>query len=284
MISSPKSTSSLRVLADQALPKLWAKYFPEDKLAGDTSSDMIMDRLLGRGMSWWEVFDASEIGTERNLIVDKFVKGPDILDVGCGRGFFTFACAKASRATGLDLMDGGGREGWWNEFVETSNLLGVSGRVSGVRGGATSMPFKAGCFDQVASVHSIRNFGSIEEIRSFFVEARRVLKKGGRLIVAESDFEVAGFQAYKSFYSMRTRLGWELGLPSVSELIGWLGEAGFGDVTEESLATGLRYAPVYFPFDPSSMKAIRADYEDANVLLLNDGEQHPPINILTASC
>lgn len=245
---------------------------------------MMLGILLGRGVSWWEIFDASDVGAERNMIVDRFVaEGSDVLDVGCGRGFFTFACSrKASRVTGLDLMDGGERKGWWNEFASTSNLLEVLNRVSGIRAGASSMPFNAGCFDLVASVHSIRNFGSIEEIKFFFGEARRVLKKDGHLVVVESDTEAAGFQAYKSFYSMRTRLGWELGLPSVSELINWLEEAGFADVSEESLATGLRYAPVYFPFDPASMEAIRTDYDTANELLLKDGEQHPPINVLTA--
>jgi ubiquinone/menaquinone biosynthesis C-methylase UbiE len=275
----------LRILADQALPRLWAKHFPKEKRATGLGKEMMLGRLLENGVSWREVFDGSDIGAERNLIVGRYVaQGSDVLDAGCGRGFFTFACArKASRVTALDLMDGGGRKGWWDDFVNTSRLMEVSGRVSGIRASAAWMPLKGEHFDLVASVHSIRNFGSNVEIKSFFGEAKRVLGEGGRLIVVESDFEVGGFQAYKSFYSMRARLGWELGLPSVSALFDWLEEAGFADVSKESLATGLKYAPVYFPFDPASMKAIRADYDAANELLLGDGERHPPINIITAS-
>lgn len=275
----------MRILADQGLPKLWRKYFPEDLQATDTSKESMLGSLLGKGVSWREIFDASDIGAERNLIADKFVtQGSDILDAGCGRGFFAFACSgKAGRVTGLDLMDGGGRKGWWKEFVGSSRLMEATGQVSGVRAGAGSMPFNAGRFDLVASVHSIRNFGSVEEIKSFFREARRVLRKGGCLIVVESDIESVGFRAYKSFYSMRIRLGWERELPPVSELTDWLEEAGFADASEESLATGLRYAPVYFPFDPASMSMIRRDYDNANEFLLKDGERHPPINILSAS-
>lgn len=275
---SPQGTSGLQILAGQALPKLWAEHFPREKQPADA-----LERLFGKGVSWWEVFAASDIGAERSLIADRFVpREARVLDVGCGRGFFSLACARRTHhVTSLDLMDGGGRVGWWEEFKKTSSVMGLSGQISGVRASATSIPFGGERFDLVASVHSVRNFGSGDEIRSFFGEASKVLKEGGRLLVVESDVSLSG-PAYRTFYSMRIKLGWELRLPSVSELVRWLGEGDFSEVSHESLDTGLRYAPVYLPFDTASMKDMKSEYDAAKKLLLEGGERHPPILIVTA--
>jgi len=241
--------------------------------------------LFEKGVSWWDVFAASDIGSERNLIANRFVaQGSEILDVGCGRGFFSFACAKrASHVIGLDSMDGGGRVGWWDEFKATSRLLGVSDQVAGVKASATAIPSASFRFDVVASVHSIRNFGDISEIRAFFGQASKVLKKEGRLVVVESDLEDSECRAYRAFYSMRAKLGWELKLPSTQDMVGWLHAEGFSKVSRESIEADLKYAPVRFPFDSLSMKAMKEDYEIAVKLLQDDGERHPAIFVLIAT-
>lgn len=260
------------------MPKLWAEHFPQENQPADA-----LQKLFAKGVSWGEVFAASDIGAERSLIADRLVaRDARILDVGCGRGFFSLACAKKTNlVSSLDLMNGRGRIGWWEEFKETLGIMGLSGRISGVRASATSIPFGAGRFDLVASVHSIRNFRSGDEIRSFFGEASNVLKEGGRLLVVESDVSAAG-PAYRAFYSMRIKLGFELTLPSVSEMVRWLRDWNFSEVSQESLDTGLRYAPVYLPFDTASMKDMKSEYDAAKKLLLEGGERHPPIFVLTA--
>ena len=244
-----------------------------------------LDKLLAKGVTWQQVFNASDVGKERNLIANRFVgRDSKVLDVGCGRGYFSFACARRTgRVTSLDPMDGGGREGWWEEFKATSERMGASGRISEVRASASSMPFGEACFDVVASVHSIRNFKSKGEVLSFFREAKRLLKEEGRLVVVESRLGDARFPVYNAFYSMRTRLGWELVLPQTSEMVRWLRSTGFSIVSCESLATDLEYAPVHFPFDPGSMKGMKEEYQAAMILLLQQGERHPPIDIITAS-
>lgn len=269
----------MQILASQALPKLWATRFPNEKLPADG-----LGRLSASGVTWWEVFAASDIGAERSLIADRLsIENAQVLDVGCGRGFFSLACAKKTpHVTSLDLMDGGGRVGWWEELKKTSSVMGVSGKVSGVRASATSLPFAGELFDLIASVHGVRNFESKGDIRSLFQEARRALKEGGRLVVVESDLGAAG-PAYKAFYSMRIELGYELKLPSLSEMIRWLWDVGFSEVSQESMETGLKYAPVYLPFDSAMMKDMKRDYDSAEKLLTEGSEQHPPIFILTAT-
>jgi len=235
------------------------------------------------GATWWDIFVASDIGAERHLIADRLVpRGVDVLDVGCGRGYFSFACAKVAHVTSIDLMDGEKRTGWWNEFKATSELLGIPRLVSGLRASATSFPFAKGQFDLVASVHSIRNFGSKEEIRSFFREAKRVLCKGGQLVVVESDIERAG-PLYSAFYAMRTKLKWELRFPPIPELVSWLRSEGFSKTVHESFETSLEYAPVYFRFNSKSMKNIRRDYAAAMKLLARSREHSPPVFVLIAT-
>jgi ubiquinone/menaquinone biosynthesis C-methylase UbiE len=250
---------------------------------GKRTSDAFA-RLFATGKRWWDVFAAADIGAERLLIANKFTtEGDEVLDVGCGRGFFSFACAKkANSVIALDSMDGGGRTGWWDEFRKTSELIGVSRSIHPVRGSATSIPFARGHFDLVASVHSIRNFRSTGEIRSFFHEAKRVVRRGGHLVVLESDLKAAG-PAYRAFYSMRTKLGWELMLPSVPQMVRWMRIEGFSKVSQESLKPRLEYAPVYFPYDPVSMGDIRREYAVATKLNSASGESSPPVFFLTAT-
>jgi ubiquinone/menaquinone biosynthesis C-methylase UbiE len=297
---SADTTTGLLLLASQALPKLCARYHLKTNLTSDIYipplsdkqlKDMGAERLkiLSRlfkqeRITWWDIFESSEIGAERETIVSRFVPSNSIvLDVGCGRGYFSFACTKkASKVVSLDIMDGGLRKGWWGEFLRTSKLLKVDGRVLGARASATDLPFRKGFFDVVASVHAIRNFQNTAELRIFLGEAFGVLKKGGQMILVESDMGTENYPAYTEFYRLRARIGWELELPARAELTGWLKKTGFTRISEQILDTGLRYAPVYFPFDAELMKGMEKQYRDAVRLLEAEGERHPPISVVTA--
>ena len=103
--------------------------------------------------------------------------GDKVLDVACGTGVLTCAIAQRVGAggsvTGLDLNPG---------------MLAVAERkapaVDWRKGSAESLPFGDEIFDIVASQFGLMLFGSPE---SALQEMNRVLKQGGRLLVAVFD-------------------------------------------------------------------------------------------------
>jgi len=295
-----RMTTGLYLMASQALPMLCTKYYSKSEFTSDIYSptysakqtkelekrriSTLSELFEENKISWWDVYDASDIGKERGIVASRCItRDSSVLDVGCGRGFFSFACARrAKHVVALDLMNGKGRSGWWAEFAETSRLLGVGETVSGTRGGATHLPFSEGSFDTVTAVHAIRNFDNLEEIKLFLGEARKVLRKGGRVVLVESDLGVGDCRAYRAFYDLRIRVGWESKLPSAEETIEFLRANGFSKIRQQVLDSRLKYAPVYFPFD-RSLKGFEKQYKSAKRLLVEEGEKHPPVLITTAS-
>ncbi len=293
-------TTGLYLLASQSLPSLTSQFhlnedFPQgiyDPRLSDPQTKALENRrmrvlgeLIGKGrIGWWDVFDLSDIGKERNKLARLLIRpSSKVLDVGCGRGFFSFACSRiASTVTCVDPMNGLGRKGWWEEFSETASLLSVE-NTRGIRADGSSLPLRGDSFDAVSSIHAIRNFRSRSEIQSFFKEAFRVLKPNGRAVIVESELNTNSCRAYKMFYSLRTQLKWELRLPKSDEIARWLVESGFRRVSSETHDWGLRYAPVYFPYDKSTLKGRKHEWELARELIISKGESHPPIRAFSAT-
>lgn len=97
------------------------------------------------GFSWWDVYKHSDIGKERLEIAKEMglEKSDSVLDVGCGRGYFSIAAAMfAKSVVGVDLMNGYGRHGWWRNFEVALHELNLNDRVSGVKSNAIQTPFK----------------------------------------------------------------------------------------------------------------------------------------------
>jgi len=66
-----------------------------------------------------------------------------VLDVGCGRGYFTIAATKCSRRViGLDAMNGMSRRGWWKNFRESLYELKLIRKIQGLKAHAQSIPLK----------------------------------------------------------------------------------------------------------------------------------------------
>lgn len=120
--------------------------------------------------------------------VAQYVVLPDSgkgLDIGCGSGALTIACAKnnpKAQMTGLDR--------WGKEYASFSQSLcmsnakieGVSDRTEFVQGDACKLPFSNESFDVVTSNYCYHNI-PVKNRQDILLESFRVLKKGGFFVI-----------------------------------------------------------------------------------------------------
>jgi SAM-dependent methyltransferase len=134
--------------------------------------------LRGKFVVWAELLDSLALrGDER------------VLDLGCGRGAVLLLAAKrltTGKAVGVDL---------WNKADQSGNAPdttlhnaaaeGVADRVEVHTADMTSLPFADGTFDVVVSNVAVHNVPTRAGRDGAIDEAVRVLKPGGRLLVAD---------------------------------------------------------------------------------------------------
>lgn len=112
-----------------------------------------------------------------------------VLDVGCGRGLILVGAAlqlTTGRAVGIDI--------WQTEDVtgnsaaaplENARLEGVADKVRVETCDMRSMPFADGAFDVVVSRAAVHNLYRREEREAAIREIARVLRPGGRAVIAD---------------------------------------------------------------------------------------------------
>jgi cyclopropane fatty-acyl-phospholipid synthase-like methyltransferase len=105
--------------------------------------------------------------------------GASVLDLGSGLGgpARLLAAERGCDVTGVDLSD---------EFVAVAaaltSLAGLDEHVGFQTGDVTALPFADRCFDHAITIHVAMN---IADRASFYAEARRVLRPGGRLAILD---------------------------------------------------------------------------------------------------
>ena len=112
-----------------------------------------------------------------------------VLDVGCGHGLMLIGAAKrvpSGRAVGIDI---------WSQEDQKSNSVaatlenarreGVAGRIEVVNADMRKIPFPDNSFDVVLSSFAVHNLYDRAQREQALREIARVLKSGGRLVIAD---------------------------------------------------------------------------------------------------
>ena len=134
--------------------------------------------LRGKFVVWQELLDGLTLrGDER------------VLDIGCGRGAVLLAVAKRlpnGKAVGIDIWRKADQSGNSIEATRRNAMAeGVADRIELHTADMTTMPFEDASFDLVVSSLAIHNVKGKENRRKAIAEAIRVLRPGGRLLIAD---------------------------------------------------------------------------------------------------
>jgi arsenite methyltransferase len=132
----------------------------------------------GKFAVWADLLDRLELkGDER------------LLDIGCGRGAVLLMAAQLlprGRAVGVDVWSTRDRSGNAEQVTrQNAALEGVAERVELHTADMRQLPFADGSFDVVVSSLAIHNVPGAGERAKALREAARVLKQGGKLMIAD---------------------------------------------------------------------------------------------------
>ena len=112
-----------------------------------------------------------------------------ILDLGCGRGAVLLMAAQhltTGRAVGVDLWRSVDQSGNSLEATRRNAIAeGVADRVELHTGDMTALPFEENSFDVVVSSLAVHNISGSAGREKAISEAVRVLRPGGRLMIAD---------------------------------------------------------------------------------------------------
>jgi len=135
--------------------------------------------LRGKFVVWAREVDALDLtGAEQ------------VLDLGCGRGAVLLTVARrltTGQAIGLDVWQAKDQSG--NTEAATrrnADVEGLSDRIDLVTGDMRALPFDDASFDLVVSNLAVHNIPGADDRRTAVTEALRVLRPGGRLLLADA--------------------------------------------------------------------------------------------------
>ncbi|MCE9619185.1 MAG: class I SAM-dependent methyltransferase [Planctomycetes bacterium] len=154
----------------------------------------------GKFAVWAELLDRLELNGDERL-----------LDIGCGRGAVLLMAAQRlprGQAVGVDIWSKMDQSGNADQVTRRNAVLeGVSDRVELRTADMRTLPFDDGSFDVVVSSLAIHNVPGSDGRAQALREAARVLKPGGKLMIADirmrsrayaSELEACGLEISES--------------------------------------------------------------------------------------
>lgn len=168
------------------------------------ASSFLYTTKRGKFVEWDRILDGFHLRGDEN-----------VLDMGCGRGAVLVAVAQrlsTGRVTGVDIWSTKDQSGNARGVtLLNASLEGVSDRVQIETGDMRALPFPDAAFDLIVSSLAIHNISSNADRRRAIFEGYRVLKPGGRMVIADiratADYEKVLRELGASDVKRR-RLGW----------------------------------------------------------------------------
>ena len=158
----------------------------------------------GKFVEWARILDRLQLRGDEQVI-----------DMGCGRGTVLTAVARrltTGRVTGIDIWSTSDQSGNAKDVAaRNASLEGVADRVEIETGDMRALPFTDASFDLVVSSLAIHNIRKDADRRQAVAEGFRVLKPGGRMVLADIRATATYEDALRTLGASnieRRRLGW----------------------------------------------------------------------------
>ena len=172
--------------------------------------------FLGNAISFFYTTRRGKFLEWERILNGLHMRGDEmVLDMGCGRGAVLTAVARrltTGRVTGVDIWSTTDQSGNAKEAaLRNAELEGVSDRVHVETADMRMLPCPDASFDLVVSSMAIHNIRSNADRRRAISEAFRLLKPGGRLVIADirnTRVYADALRALGAAEIQRRRLGW----------------------------------------------------------------------------
>ncbi|WP_036437488.1 class I SAM-dependent methyltransferase [Mycobacterium sp. URHB0044] len=144
---------------------------------GATAALFIRTTRVGKFEAWAQILEGLGLRGDETL-----------LDLGCGRGAVLLAAAKLlpeGRAIGVDIWRADQTDNSPTNTLANAALEGVADRVEVHTADITDLPFDDDRFDVIVSSLVVHNIPTNAGRAKAISEAARVLRPGGRLVLAD---------------------------------------------------------------------------------------------------
>jgi arsenite methyltransferase len=172
---------------------------------GATAALFIRTTRVGKFEVWAQILEGLRLRGDETL-----------LDLGCGRGAVLLAAAKLlpnGRAIGVDIWRADQTDNSPNNTLDNAAQEGVADRVGVQTADITDLPFDDDSIDVIVSSLVVHNIPTQEGRERAISEAARVLRPGGRLVLADiwaTNRHVRQLRALGWTDVARRNLGWRM--------------------------------------------------------------------------